>query len=232
VARALLAHDVTTTDGRLDAIADGFCTSVPLSVRGLCAPTKDLARRHPALALLRDLHKDLGLYFTRIVTASASGAVAPRYKKYAFEGAVGEDGQPPAEGHLFLCHLLEFDLAGMDWIGAPGGLLAYMAARDATAPLAVPPAAEVFTTPNVLVELGPFVHKVLVGLGAVDVLPVGAPGYTFLTWTERYIRHLKLVLTLPSEDEQATFLDHCHALFVNALRVSGAQLREVVSYCR
>ena len=231
-ARAVLSHDVTTTEGRLDAIADGFATDVPLAVRTLCAPTKELSKRHPALALLSDLHGDLGLYFTRITTASVTGAVAPRLKKYTFEGAMGEDGRPPAAGVTFLRQLLDFDLVSMDWLGSPGGLLAYMAARDATSPMAPPPAAEVFTTPAVVAELAPFIHKLLVGMGAADTLAPGQQGYTFLTWAEKYSQHLKLVLTLPSEDEQSLFLDHCHALFLAALRSCGAQLREAVHSLR
>ena len=230
LAHQLQAIDSQTVAGRLDAISLGFSPSVMLAVRQLLAPTKLLAGRHPALARLYEAAPDVGLYLTRLLASDPlTGDVRPRMSNYSVVGPLGEDGQPSAEGTRFLDSLLSLDFVRADWLTSPGGLPAYLAARDSCPTPTVYIRADAYTCPLSVEELCGFIHSIVVGFGGASIIEdTAANGMTFLQWGARYREHLKLVLSLPGEDERRSFLDHCDVIFVASLRKLGERLRAAI----
>lgn len=246
VANALSAADVSTRLGRMDAIAAGFSGQCTLAVRALCRPLKSIAltAKVSALATLNDLHPHVHSYLTWILTANPATGEVPRHLQgYSIVGPLGSDDRPSGEGQDFLSKLLSFDLASMDWIYSPGGLLSYKSYMDAGTQLRPGPLQagkslsarpeddvhplDIYTRPEVVEELGVFIHRILTALGCAfaDQPDQAQRGATFRQWNQVYLEHLRRVSKLATMEERYEHLDHCHELYVKALSKAGAFLK-------
>lgn len=246
VANALVAADTSTKLGRMDAIAAGFSGQCTLAVRTLCRPIKSaaLTAKVPALARLNDLHPHIHSYLTWILVANPNTGEIPRHLQgYSIVGPLGADERPASEGHEFLTKLLSFDLASIDWVYSPGGLLSYKSFMDSGAQLrpgplqaGKPPTGrpeddvhplDIYTRPEVVEELGMFIHRILTALGCAfnDQKDTAQQGVTFKQWNQTYIEHLKRVTKLPTIEERYEHLDHCHELYTKALSRAGSFLK-------
>lgn len=216
--------------GRLNAIAAGFDGNCVLSVRMLCEGSRPLSLKHPALARLYDLRPHLAEYFTWCLTACSDGTVPSRLSGYSILGRPDSDAATQKAGQTFLAQLLRFELHAMDWLAAPGGLLALKAAKDGgvVAARGTHPD-DVYTIPEVVSEIGEFIHQLLVAMGAPNSKSDSA-GYSFAEWTQLYTRHLLMAKKLQSRALRLEHLDRCHEYFRAALRRYGQELKARV-YC-
>ncbi|KAL3893089.1 MAG: hypothetical protein SGPRY_014484, partial [Prymnesium sp.] len=140
------------------------------------------------------------------------------------------DGRP-AEGTKFVEQLLAFDFAAANWLNSPGGLAAWYKAKKgvAFAEAGVVNPIDMYTSKEVVENLGEFVHQILVAMGASQsVRDVELEGYTFRDWTRLYAEHLEMTLTLPTLKLQYEHLDACHGLYLAALRKIGARFCDIV----
>lgn len=248
VANALKGIDTSTKIGKMDAIAVGFSGDCTLAVRTLCRPLRAtaLTARVPALAALNDLHPHVHSYLSWILTADPATGETPRHLKgYSVVGELGADDLPKEDGREFLERLLSFDLANVDWVYSPGGLLNYKhyaeagpqlrsdlgssssASLDSKSLEADVHPLDVYTRVEVVEELGIFIHRVLTALGCshADQKDPANEGYTFRQWSAIYVNHLKRAAKLPTIEERYEHLDHCHDLYHKALVKAGAFLR-------
>lgn len=243
VVNALKGADTATKVGKMDAIAAGFSGDCTLAVRTLCRPLRaaTVTGRVAALATLSDLHPHVHTYLTWILTADPNTGQVPRHLQgYSIVGELGADEKPTGEGKEFLDKLLSFDLANIDWIYSPGGLLTYKHYTDAGTQMfssAGPSSSksleedihplDIYTRVEVVEELGPFIHRLLTALGCAhsDQGDIPRNGMTFLQWNSVYIEHLKRAAKLPTVEERYGHLEHCHGLYRKALARAGAFLR-------
>lgn len=133
VANAVGALNVSERLGRLDTMAAGFDGACVLIVRALCKPIKSsaLTARVITPAILNDLHNYVPEYLSWVLTADPHTGFIPRHcQAYSIVGRCDADGRPTGEGQKFLRKLLNFDLATMDWVFSPGGLLAFKRVVD------------------------------------------------------------------------------------------------------
>lgn len=230
MAASVLKEDHHSRIGRLNAIASGFDGQCVLSVRMLCEGSRPLSLKHAALARLFDLRVHLAEYFNWCLTADKSGAVPSRLAHYSIAGKPGESSSSTVQraGQTFLSHLLKFELESMDWFGSPGGLLALKAAQDGGEAMAkAPHPDDIYTIPEVVTELGDFIHQLLVALGASKSVD---GGYTFADWTKLYVEHLLMAKKLRTRELRLQHLDRCHEYFLLALRHFSQELHSRV-YC-
>lgn len=231
VAAALRGIDTSTATGRLDGIAEGFRGECVLAVRALLTP-RPLHSKNETLALLTDLHKYLGDYFTYVLAADGTGQVPARMQKYSFLGPPDERGKVTPQGQAFLDSFTKFDLVSMDWLYAPGGLLAYLRYRNTQGAVSADPLVhplDVYTVPDQVAALGKMIHSLLVAVGAADtVADEDTDGYTFSAWTEMYIEHLRLANDYDTLELRYDHLEHCHQLYTSALHKAGQRLRDAV----
>lgn len=232
MATAVLKEDTSTRMGRLNAIAAGFDGQCMLAVRMLCEGGRQLSLKHPALAKLFDLRSHLADYFTWCLTADDKGHIPPRLSEYSIVGRHSSLNSSAVQktGQAFLNQLLKFELATMDWLSAPGGLLALKAVRDGgdVAAKGTHPD-DVYTIPEVVSEIGDFIHQLLVAMGAPDNKHAKG-GYSFAEWTQFYVRHLLMAKKLRTLELRFQHLDRCHEYFLAALRHYGQELQTRV-YC-
>lgn len=226
MAAAVLGADPDSKLGRLNAIAAGFSGDCVLSVRMLCEGGRHLSLKHPALARLFDLRSHLAEYFTWCLTADSTGAIPSRLRHYSIDGTLGEmsgGSGPPKPGAPLLAKLLRLELDSIDWLGAPGGLLALKAVRDggkSSAKSTHPD--DIYTLPEAVMGIGEFIHQLLVALGASQTVD---QGYTFKSWTDLYIRHLECARKLRTRTLRLSHLDRCHEYYLMSLRNVGQDLK-------
>jgi hypothetical protein len=233
VAAALRGIDTQTARGRLDAIAEGFNGKCVLTVRALLTP-RPLHSKNESLALLADLHKHLAPYLTWVLVADDQGNIPKRLQDYSIVGPPREMGKPSLRGQAFLDSFLKFDLVGMDWLYAPGGLLALEAAKNGPSggkmPLGMPVhPLDIYTVPDMVTALGGMIHALLVGVGAAQTVEDNdTDGYTFAEWTDMYVAHLKRANGFDLLELRYEHLDYCHQLFATSLATAGQRLRDAV----
>lgn len=89
---------------------------------------------------------------------------------------------------------------------------------------------DVYTSKDVVENLGEMIHQILVALGASRAVgDVSVEGCTFRDWTSLYLEHMEMTLTLPALSLQCTHLDVCHGMYLlSALRKISARFRDVV----
>lgn len=230
MAAAIDKEDVDTKIGRLNALAAGFDGQCVLGIRMLCEGGRQLSLKHPALAKLFDLRSHLPDYFTWCLTADASGTTPSRLKEYAIVGPPDKPGSSHSqrEGLVLLDRLLKFELDSIDWINSPGGVLALKAAKDGGKAVAkVVHPEDIYTIPDVVTDVGDFIHQLLVAMGAPKE---SANGYTFQAWTRFYVSHLECAKKLQTRELRLEHLDRCHEYFLKALRHYGSEIRARI-YC-
>lgn len=185
-----------------------------------------MSLKHPALARLYDLRSHLVEYFSWCLTADASGEVPSRLKHYTIAGLSNRSSSSDAqrEGTSFVSKLLKFELDTADWFSSPGGLYTLKAARDGgEAAARTTHEDDLYTVPEQVAELGKFIQRILLAMGASSKGVDGA--YSFEEFTEMYIEHIRLAKHLPTKDLRWDHLDRCHNYFLQTLRHFGQQLK-------
>lgn len=230
MAQDIMSADVETDEGKLDAIAAGFRGDNILGRRVLCEGARTVASKQPALSRLFELRRHVPTYISWALVSDSAGATPKRLQQYNILGPVDSSGQPSAAGQTFWEKLMKFELQTMDWISAPGGLLAWKSAMEGgMAPLGKIHPQDCYTIPSVVQDLGLMIHKVLVAMGAAKESTGAA--LTFQDWTKRYVEHLWAAKHLP-EDARLGHIDECHNLFAMSLRVAGDRMAETLNCLR
>lgn len=207
---------------KITALACGFDGKCPIALRALC--TNKPIGRHPTLLQLFDLRGYIPDYLEWALTANIDGEVPARLLDFSIRGKMKEDGQYDPKGQKFLDQILAFDFSAVDWVNAPGGVLALFWLRQGCAfgDGQVHIDDVYYTIPAVVAELGDYIHQILVALGADDVVPNPVDnGYTFRAWNTRYLVHLSLAHGMHTRDLQQKHLTHCHILYQTSLRAGG-----------
>lgn len=214
---------------KIAALACGFDGKCPIALRALCM--KKPIGRQPTLLQLFDLRGHTPDYLARALTADVDGEVPARLLDFSIRGQLKEDGQHDPAGQKFLDQILAFEFAAVDWVNAPGGVLALFRLRQGCAfGDGLVHADDIYTIPAVVTDLGEYIHQILVALGADDVVPNPADnGYTFRAWNARYLVHLSLAHGMHTRELQQKHLTHSsHTLYQAALRAVGRLFQEVV----
>ena len=229
VANALNEIDLSTMRGKIEGIAAGFNGCAVISIRALVSD-KSLPTRNEAVAKLTDLRPHLDAYFTWILISDDTGEIPSRLSKFSFVGPVQSDGLVAPEGVSFREACLTFSFTSMDWMNSPGGVMARKAAQDGTTSKIVIHPLDVYTVPEWVELLGDYIHAIFVAMGGADEPADGTAddALTWKQWNAIYITHLKLATTFPTLELQYNHLEHCHTLYVQALRVAERFWREAV----
>ena len=124
MAGAIAGCDLSTKQGRLDALDLGFNGDCPLVVRALCLGERSLLKRHPTLGALGDLRGEIGEYLSWCQTVDPTTKTVPqRLERWSFTGLAGDQ-------RTQLELLLKFKLAERDPYNAPSGVYALKALRS------------------------------------------------------------------------------------------------------
>ena len=194
--QAVLGCSLNTAAGRLTALGSSFNGLSPLTTRMLMDGSETLAKSHSLLETLRGLRPFVGEYLEYVLTVDVrTGSVPHHLARFSLAAA---DGSPCT----FVAQLLKFGTATVNWLDPPHGMLGLKAAREQNQ-IAVVHAADHYCQPELLDDLGPFMHTVMVGLGAAAV---STTGFTAATWIARYARYVRCASGLATEAERLAWL--------------------------
>lgn len=238
VARLVAASDVITEEGRRETIGAGFDGECMLSVRTLLAPRASLCKSNETLAVLQDMHPHLPAYLTFIVACDESGTVPEDLKEFSILGNPFGHAQPDGtfapdpKGAQFMQHLCALELCSVDWVFAPGGVLALEAVRrdgKRGASATDVHVLDIYTRLDIVQLVITYIHRVIVGLGGSKTVDdPTANGYTFAQFGEMYVEHISRCLLITDLAAQYRHLDRCHELFVAALMVLSRVLQAAI----
>lgn len=193
LAVALRDVGTDTLRDKIKSLAIGFDGRCPLEVRALCA--KKLVSKHPALLALHDLNEYISEYLSFTLMANSAGVVPARLANYSILGKMTDASIYPAEWTKFMEHLLAFNFVETDWVNSPGGLATWYSTKKGVSFVRF----NMYTSKEVVENLGEFVYRILVALGAAqEVNNVRTDGFTFKSWTRLCAEHLEMTLTLPT----------------------------------
>ena len=220
VKREVEALNLTTSAGRINALGSGFDGRCPLTVRQLMEGSETLARRDPLLEALRRLRPFIPEYLQYAFTVDPSqGSVPQHLAKFSLS---------PARSECELtARMLRYGVHEVNWVDAPFGLCGMRAWRAATAFAqweAVNPA-DHYCQPQLLDELGPFMHTAMVAFGAADV---STEGFTMRAWVARYARHVRRATGLTTVHQQLRWLIRADEWFRASLRLISTLWRAAI----
>ena len=216
--RAILGAAIDTFEGRVDILGRAMNPSLVLAVRQLMYADKALSRRDPALGRLLLLTPHLAEYFSyALVCDPATGQVPGALASYNITGPDGSDTR-------FLDLFCRQNLATMNWAEAAQR---WLAARDGRE-FELVQATDAYCIPWLVEAIGEFGHRLTVAGGAPGAV-TPAQGFTFASWCQLYLSHLRLVLgAIRSVEARLAMLNHAHEQFVAALHIMGDLLRRVI----
>ena len=216
--------NTNTAEGRRSAIERGFRACNSLITRVLMWAAKDLARRHPLLALMLELRGGSSLsgyaeYLSYVHAVDlATGTIPQRAKKFS---VVGEAGSFEVE----LKKWISLKLAEVNWFCTRTGIYALRMAYTGANLAPLDPRDHLC----VLSELDDFVdfgERRLASFGVPLALEHNEPGVTWRAfWTEHYIPHLKLARRASTKDEMVAWIALTVPQGTLALKLMGETLR-------
>ena len=212
--------NLATAQGRLDALGCGFDGRCPLTLRVLMDGSETLARSHPTLEALRGLKPFVVDYLKYVLTVDPVTGSVPLHLLHHF-ALTQPDGTPAP----LLTHLLKFQVLEANWVDAPYGLLGLKAAEDQVGEGQTINAANHYCQPEILDDLGPFMHTIFVGLGAAATSTLG---FTMKTWVERYARHVRRATRLANDAERLSWLRRADRWFRASLELIGVLWKAAV----
>ena len=160
VAAKVLSCNLTTAQGRIDAIGSGFDGKSVLTVRALMGGSETLAKRHSLLESFRGLRPFIPEYFKWTMTVDLTTGTVPTHLLNSFSFAQ-RDGTlaPILEG------LLKFQVLELNWVDPPYGHLGLKAAKEQSVAANVNKA-DHYSRSDLLADLGDYMHTAFVALGA------------------------------------------------------------------
>ena len=217
-AEEMLSIDISTEQGKRDAVDLGFASKSNIVQRLLCYGEQKIARRHWALAKLHDSRSAIGAHFTFGLSVDpALGTVPGRLQRsYAFTGLAGEHT-------LLLNALLRAKLLGTDFYNAATGIYALKAAKKGSKYDHIPEA-DFWCRPQCVTDFCEFLHLLMVARGWADTVN---SGFTFKTWGEFYNPFLMRCLDMRTRDEQYNWLERATTQFAAFLRLVEVTITSV-----
>lgn len=222
--------DILTEAGQRDALAAGFDGRVPLAVRVLTS-TREEGDVHvkfdPVFSTLSDLRSELLNYFNYLYRVQIEGTppnvvveVPKRMKPYC----IGESNT----NRPLLDALLALKLtpsSTVDWVAAPYGVMGrQMCLQNRSTPDVHDPR-DYFCQPELLTDVCEFLHIGLRGMGCADK---STEGFTMITLGEFFVKHLKLSVTLETDEAAYRWANRASNKFQLALQLVGENLRGVL----
>ena len=211
--------DLSTAQGRLDALGSGFDGRCPLILRSVMEGSETLAKRHWLLEAFRELKPFTSEYMKYVLTVDPASGTVPLHLLHTFT-LTQPDGSPAP----LLENLLKFRVRDANWVDPPYGMLGLMAAQDQAESLSIDQKNH-YCQPEILDDLGPFMHKVFVGLGAAST---SSKGFTMATWVARYAKHVRRALSLANDAEKLTWLRRAVAWFLASLELVSVLWKSAV----
>ena len=224
---AKLEHiDTNSAEGRREAIEAGFLSGNALVAKVLMWGVRDLGRRHPTLALMLDLRGGSTLtgiadYLSYVHAVDPhTGLVPQRAKRYS---TVGETGSRDSE----LKKWLSLKLHDMDWFCPFVGIHALRSMHTGVSPRPLDPRDHLCVISE-LEDLIEFGERRLASMGVPISLEAGDTGYSWRSFWQFYIQHLKLARRAATHEEMVRWVSQTVTQGKLALRLIGDTLRRYI----
>ena len=222
-ALAIADIDTSTQEGRRAAFATAFSSGSAIIVRLLLHGGARLAKSHEMLALLHSLRPYLHDYFSYCQTLRADGSRSSRASKWSW---TGEANESDAQLKLFMRQ----DFVSMNWADAPYGAhgLKEVLTGSRIAPL---DPSDHYVVVAALEEISSFGASTFAAIGYPTELPHGFPaasGYSWRSFHDLYIAHVKKATSLASLDEMYKWLHKSDTHYRSALREMGRTVRRAL----
>ena len=211
--------DTSTQDGRRDAFAAAFGSGSALIVRLLLHGGTRLAKSHELLAFLHSLRPYLHDYFSYCQTLQADGSRGPRAAKWSW---TGEANESDTQLKLFMRQ----DFVGMNWVDAPYGAHGLKEILSGSRIAAID-SADHYVVIAALEEVSSFGTNTFAAIGYSADVPADA-GYSWRSFHDLYISHLKKATALASLDEIHKWLHKSDTHYRSALREIGRTVRRTL----
>jgi hypothetical protein len=156
VAAKVLTCNLATAQGRIDAIGSGFDGKSVLTSRALMDGSETLAKRHSLLESFCGLRAFIPEYFKWTLTVDLSTGTVPTHLLNSF--SFSHHGAN-LEG------LLKFQVLELNWVDPPYGHLGLKAATEQSSAANIHKA-DHCSQPDLLADLGDYMHTAFVALGA------------------------------------------------------------------
>ena len=212
VAAKVLTCDLATAQGRIDAIGSGFDGKSVLTVRALMSGSESLAKRHSLLESFRGLRAFIPEYFKWTLTVDLTTGMVPTHLLNGFSFAQYDGTMAP-----ILEGLLKFQVLELNWVDPPYGHLGLKAAREQSSAATINKA-DHYSRPDLLADLGDYMHTAFVALGAAAI---SVSGFTAKTWITRYEAHIRKATGLAKYEERVQWLKRADAWFRASLSLIG-----------
>ena len=218
-ALALASIDDSTADGRRAALAAAFNAKSVIITRLLLHGSSKLARSHELLARLHSLRPYLYDYLSYCQTLQPDGSRSARAAKWSW---TGEANECDTQLKLFLRQ----DYVGMNWIDGPYGAHGLKMILTGAHIAPIDPV-DHYVVIAALEELSAFGASTFAAIGFPAHVPA-ADGFSWRTFLNFYIAHLKHATSLSTNDEVRTWLSKSDTYFRSALREMGRAVRRVL----
>ena len=212
------ACDLTTANGRRQALDHAFHSGSMIIVRLLARGNRTLARRHPLLAKLHTLRPYLSYYFSYCQAVDInSGIVPPRASKWSWTSPTGDDDTT-------LSAFLKQQYLAINWVDAPFGFNGLQSLLNQST-IANVDKRDHYTVLRVLEQLSDFGGRTFLAFGVPAELPEHDKGFTWTSFITFFTAHLKRAFQLGSLTEQYEWLAKSDALFRESLRCMGDEVK-------
>ena len=209
VLQVVQGGSLTTAARRIAALGSAFDGKSPLTARMLMDGSETMAKRHPLLQTLFGLRPFVSEYLEYALTVDVgTGLVPPHLARFTLALA---DGSPCP----LVTGLLKFGVHEINWLDPPFGMLGLKARREQQLISAVNPL-DHYCQPELLDDLGPFMHTVMVAFGAPAASTVG---FTMAAWVARYTRHIRCASGLGSVAERVAWIKQADEWFRASLQL-------------
>ena len=193
---------------RRNIILQGFGSGTAVCAKQLFTGAVTLAKKHAVLGRLNDARGALPEYFGYVMAVDpVTGMVPSLLTEWKWNG-------PSGLNTAMMDQWLALEFPTLDWFNGPSGINALTAWRtNQKANIALSDPLDFFCTIQNVESLSTFGHSLFRGVGAADVLPM-ASGFTFKSWCEFYLDHIKKARELASLKEQISWLQDASVQFV------------------
>lgn len=212
------ACDLTTANGRRQALDHAFHSGSMIIIRLLARGNRTLARRHPLLAKLHTLRPYLSYYFSHCQAVDInSGIIPPRASKWSWTSPTGDDDTT-------LSAFLKQQYLAINWVDAPFGFNGLQSLLNQST-IASVDKRDHYTVLRVLEQLSDFGGRTFLAFGVPAELPEHDTGFTWTSFINFFTAHLKRAFQLGSLTEQYEWLAKSDALFRESLRCMGDEVK-------
>ena len=212
---ALHNLDLCSHAGQLDFIESALLAGLPLLFRVLAKTEQHIVKRSALFVTLAEYRHVLGPYFGRILTIDLNTSKVPERAANFSVSAAGVKS------------ILALDFT-IDMFNGPNGFL-HIQQLIAGGSLKFSPINKLdfWCQVQYIDNFCAYLERILAAIGVPRILPKSDKGYTLATWCTAYKACLARVLSLPTEDEQYSFLKRLNAIFISFLKCASSEVSRV-----